>query len=83
MQGDARVIEYLNARGPSLYGLEVSYFAGEVEVFVPRIVARPTVSGRIAGRDTRDEFRPAIEPSAYLDRLLACGASVIATFATV
>lgn len=27
------------------------------------------MSGRIAGRDTSDQLRPAIEPSAYLDRL--------------
>jgi hypothetical protein len=45
------VIEYLNARRMSVFGLEVSYFGGEVEAFVPRIVARPTVGARIAGQE--------------------------------
>jgi hypothetical protein len=44
-----RVIEYLNARGHSVFGLEVSYFSGDVEAFVPRIVVRPNLGGRIAG----------------------------------
>jgi len=47
-----RVIEYLNAGGLSVYGLEVSYFTGEVDVFVPRVVVRPTRGARIAGQDT-------------------------------
>ena len=36
-------MEYLNARGQRLFGLEVSYFTDEadVEVFVPRLVVRP------------------------------------------
>ena len=42
--GVQRVIEYLNARGQRLYGLEVSYFKGQVECFVPRLVVRPLVS---------------------------------------
>lgn len=37
---------------PSLHGLEVSYFAGEVEAFVPRIVVRPSLGGRFAGQDS-------------------------------
>lgn len=79
-EGIQRVIEYLNARGLSLYGLEVSYFAGEVEVFVPRIVAKPTASGRIAGQDTRDELRPAIELGAYLDRVPEPARDLVARF---
>ena len=51
--GVQRVIEYLNARGLSVFGLEVSYFAGEIEAFVPRLVVRPTLGGRVAGQDAR------------------------------
>ena len=57
--GVQRVIEYLNERGHSIYGLEVSYFAGEVEAFVPRIAVRPSL-GRSPGPGTR--------PSDTLDR---------------
>lgn len=42
--GVQRAIEYLNARGQRLYGLEVSYFKGQVECFVPCLVVRPLVS---------------------------------------
>jgi hypothetical protein len=57
--GVQRVIEYLNEFGHSIYGLEVSYFAGEVEAFVPRIVVRPDL-GRSSGPDT--------PPKAMLDQ---------------
>ncbi|HEY4809925.1 MAG TPA: hypothetical protein VIH71_02600 [Solirubrobacteraceae bacterium] len=59
--GVQRVIEYLNARGQRLYGLEVSYFKDQVECFVPRLVVRPLVSdpagagSRTAGID-RETF---------------------------
>jgi hypothetical protein len=43
-----RVLEYLNAQGQLLYGLEVSYFnlpdetsTGDTECFVPRLVVQP------------------------------------------
>jgi hypothetical protein len=49
--GVQRVLEYLNARGQRLYGLEVSYFRGPVECFVPRLVVKPLVSDP-AGRGT-------------------------------
>lgn len=65
--GVQRVIEYLNARGLSVYGLEVSYFAGEVECFVPRIVVRPTLSGRIAGQDPHTETAPFTDPQSYVE----------------
>jgi hypothetical protein len=57
--GVQRVIEYLNEFGHSIYGLEVSYFAGEVEAFVPRIAVRPSL-GRGSGHDT--------QPKDLLDR---------------
>lgn len=54
--GVRRVIEYLNARGSSVYGLEISYFAGTVKAFVPRLVVRPTF-GR-AYRGARRTHQP-------------------------
>jgi hypothetical protein len=78
--GVQRVIEYLNARGLTVYGLEVSYFAGEVEAFVPRIVVRPTVGGRIAGRDTQAEARSSIEAETYFDALPDQIADVVRRF---
>ena len=68
-EGVQRVIEYLNARGMSVYGLEVSYFAGEVEAFVPRIVARPSVGVRIAGQDSRGASATVQEPETFLASL--------------
>jgi hypothetical protein len=66
--GVQRVMEYLNARGSSLFGLEVSYFAGEVEVFVPRVVVRPTLGVRIAGQDSREPKAP-VDAETYLTGL--------------
>jgi hypothetical protein len=43
--GVQRVLDYLNARGQRLFALEVSYFKGPAECFVPRLVTMPTVSG--------------------------------------
>jgi hypothetical protein len=67
--GVQRVIEYLNAQGLSLYGLEVSYFAGDVEAFVPRIVVRPTLGGRLAGPDGQTENRSNIDAETYFGLL--------------
>lgn len=39
-----QVIEYLNSRGLLIYGLEVSFFSGPAECFVPRLVVKPQVS---------------------------------------
>jgi hypothetical protein len=53
-----RVLEYLNARGQRLFGLEVSYFRGPVECFVPRLVVKPLTSdpgGEPAGGPPLDE----------------------------
>jgi len=43
-QGVQRVLEYLNAQGLRLFGLEVSYFKGPAEAFVPRVVVRPSAA---------------------------------------
>jgi hypothetical protein len=67
--GIEKVIEYLNARGLSIFGLEVSYFAGEVEAFVPRIVVRPTVGGRIAAGEGHASSRASIDPEEFLGSL--------------
>ncbi len=69
LEGVQRVMEYLNARGLNMYGLEVSYFAGEVEAFVPRIVVRPTVGARIAGRDSQAASRSTVDRETYLEEL--------------
>jgi hypothetical protein len=63
--GVQRVMEYLNARGLSLFGLEVSYFAGELEAFVPRLVVRPGLGTRIAGQDARAP-RPVMDHESYI-----------------
>jgi hypothetical protein len=41
-----RVLEYLNAQGLRLYALEVSYFKGPAECFVPRLVVMPRIADR-------------------------------------
>jgi hypothetical protein len=43
-KGVEKVIEYLNSQGHLLYGLEISFFDGAAECFVPRLVVRPRVS---------------------------------------
>lgn len=48
--GVQRVLEYLNARGQRLFGLEVSYFSGPVQCFVPRLVVKPLVSDPASDR---------------------------------
>ncbi|MGA8364582.1 MAG: hypothetical protein WB709_08680 [Solirubrobacteraceae bacterium] len=50
--GVEKVIEYLNAQGHLIYGLEVSFFGGVAECFVPNLVVKPRVSEtkRIAAR---------------------------------
>jgi hypothetical protein len=68
--GVARVIEYLNARGHSLHGLEMSFFADDqgTHVFVPRMVVRPSLGGRIAGADASKTKHPT-DLETYLDSL--------------
>jgi hypothetical protein len=64
--GVRRVLDYLNAQGFRLYGIEVSYFTGSAEAFVPRIVVSPppqTPKLQGAGFD-RDAFLLAVPASA-------------------
>lgn len=42
--GVQQVIEYMNAQGLLIYGLEVSFFNGPAECFVPRLVVKPRVT---------------------------------------
>jgi hypothetical protein len=52
-QGVEKVMEYLNAQGHTIYGLEVGFFSGSAECFVPRLVVKPRVSEiRSAGSRT-------------------------------
>ena len=64
--GVQRVLEYLNARGQRFYALEVSYFRGPVECFVPRLVTMPPNSGPGKGPTT-----PPWEPDALAEALPA------------
>jgi hypothetical protein len=48
-EGVQRVLRYLNGQGLRLYGLEVSYFQGPVECFVPRLVVEPPQPGEGGG----------------------------------
>jgi hypothetical protein len=41
--GVEKVMEYLNAQGHMVYGLEVGFFSGSAECFVPRLVVKPRV----------------------------------------
>jgi hypothetical protein len=86
--GVQRVLEYLNARGQRLYGLEVSYFRGPVECFVPRLVVKPLTSdpaGESAAGPTLDQEalltqvpEPAREPvAAFLSTVTSAGADVL------
>jgi hypothetical protein len=58
--GVQQVIEYLNSQGLSIYGLEVSFFSGPVECFVPRLVVRPqiTETRRLRASSTAVEEEP-------------------------
>jgi hypothetical protein len=40
-EGVRRVLDYMNAQGHRLYGLEISYFNGPAECFVPRLSIQP------------------------------------------
>ena len=62
--GVPRVLEYLNARGQRFYALEVSYFEGPAECFVPRLVVMPPVSGPSAAKTTTP-----IDRETFLDEL--------------
>jgi hypothetical protein len=42
--GVRQVIEYLNSQGLRIYGLEISFFSGPAECFVPRLVVRPQIA---------------------------------------
>jgi hypothetical protein len=79
-EGVQRVMEYLNSRGLNMYGLEVSYFAGGIEAFVPRIVVRPTVGARIAGRDSQAASRSTVDAETYFDELPEGISGVVRSF---
>jgi hypothetical protein len=65
-QGVQRVLEYLNAQGLRLFGVEVSYFMGPAEAFVPRVVVRPSAADPAT---TPLGARPPTDPETFLPRL--------------
>jgi hypothetical protein len=86
--GVQRVLEYLNARGQRFYGLEVSYFKGPPDCFVPRLVVMPPAAGPSGGGATappleRESFLEEVpdqvqaEVSEFLDSAQAAGAEVV------
>jgi hypothetical protein len=74
--GVQRVLEYLNARGQRLFGLEVSYFRGPVECFVPRLVVKPLVSDP-AGESSSS---PSLDAETFLSQVAARCRDTVATF---
>jgi hypothetical protein len=46
----------------------VSYFAGEVEAFVPRVVVRPSLGARIAGQNSK-AAKPVMDAETYITSL--------------
>lgn len=74
--GVQRVLEYLNARGQRLFGLEVSYFRGPVECFVPRLVVKPLISDP-AGESSSGS---SLDEETFLDQIPARCRDVIAEF---
>jgi hypothetical protein len=64
--GVQRVLEYLNAQGLRLFGVEVSYFKGPAEAFVPRVVVRPSVADPAK---TPLGGRPVLDMETFLPRL--------------
>lgn len=74
--GVQRVLEYLNARGQRLFGLEVSYFRGPVECFVPRLVVKPLISDP-AGESASGS---PLDQETFLDQLPARCRDAIAGF---
>lgn len=62
--GVQRVLEYLNARGQRFFALEVSYFKGPPECFIPRLSVMPAASG-----PARRTGAAAMERETFLDAL--------------
>jgi hypothetical protein len=65
-----RILDYLNAQGLNLYGLEVSYFKGPSECFVPRLAIRPAAPGQ-----PKHDPRPRLvdSPASFLEQLRSNG----------
>lgn len=86
--GVEKVIEYLNAQGHLIYGLEVSFFGGAAECFVPNLVVKPRVSEtkRVPARKPapmdeaklRERLPARVEPliGDFLDRVRHVGGQV-------
>jgi hypothetical protein len=86
-QGVEKVMEYLNAQGHMVYGLEVGFFSGSAECFVPRLVVKPRVgevrsAGAKAAPMSEEDFLDALPAhaqgpiGAFLQTAASAGASV-------
>lgn len=75
-RGLEKVMEYLNAQGHMVYGLEVGFFSGTAECFVPRLVVKPRVS-EIRAAGTKAE--PVTEAD-FLDALPAHAQAPVGLF---
>jgi hypothetical protein len=75
-QGVEKVMEYLNAQGHMVYGLEVGFFSGSAECFVPRLVVKPRVS-EIRGAGTKAE---PVGEADFLDALPAHAQAPVSSF---
>jgi hypothetical protein len=82
--GVQRVLEYLNARGQRMYALEVSFFKGPAECFVPRLVVKPSSavaappSTPIAAEDFTASLPPQVQGAVetFLSDAQAAGAVI-------
>jgi hypothetical protein len=73
--GVQRVLEYLNARGQRFFAIEVSYFKGPAECFVPRLVVMPPVTAGATSGTT-----PPMEPDVFLTALPAHARGPVESF---
>jgi hypothetical protein len=71
-----KVMEYLNAQGHMVYGLEVGFFSGTAECFVPHLTVKPRVS-EIRAATTKAE--PVSEPD-FLESLPAHAQASVRSF---
>ena len=74
--GVERALEYLNAQGLRVYALEVGYFRGQVECFVPRVSVSPPPTTR--SRTSTVAPAAPVEREGFLESLGESVAPVVA-----
>jgi len=72
--GTRRAVDYLNAQGCRIFGVEVSYFSGPAECFVPRVVVQPAPS---SGPSTSGHTET-LDRETFLARLASSARSFVA-----